>query len=846
MMIVDVSGISVDFPYEPYECQTKFMDSVIGALSNKQNAILESPTGTGKTLSLLCSTLAYVKSLKEKFVLDLPSMQIASQKSDGSALQSRLFPQIIYASRTHSQLKQVVRELNKTTYKASIKVAFLAGREQLCLNDKVQKEPSSNAKSQICRTLVHGQKCIFHNKLSAEDPFELQQMYASENNGNVMDIEDLVESGKKLKHCPFFRMRKVQPSADLILLPYNYILDPKIRETYQVKLSGNILIFDEAHNLGNIAEESISMSISTATIGICIHETKTVLEAIMDDEENIRTEAENASVPLHIIERQQKQGSQEGAEKEQKLKKEDVAQLLVFLQSLEEILDDFWTNPPASQSKVENISGRVFPGDLLVSLFARAGISGGNAPSIGLLIDKMGIYWMKRDVDNEVRGGAMGEKIQRLHDFASFISRVFALGADATMDQSIYDLFRLYVTEVEGGGFTMNYWCFSPRVAMRLLQAKNPFSIILASGTLSPMKNFVESMGISFFYTLENKHAAKSSQVIVRPIRYGLNRAELVGTFQNRDSVDYIQGIGEIVHGVASNVPQGILVFFPSYSQMSKFLNAWKVKITREQNRWSSLMEQKTLCIEPTKRSETQLAFREFDVAVREGRGAIMFAVCRGKMSEGIDFADCHCRAVVIVGIPYPPLMDARIVLKRRFLTDRHIKQKSEMSPDEWYRIEAIRAVNQAMGRIIRHKDDFGIVVLADSRFATFPQNLYPAWIRPSFRADEDPQHLFAEVRRFFSERLMLVERSQTQNNTVCQSQRNHVTVEKDTRTRAEVQKETFIQLAKEYGINLDGSEGESSSTTTTKRPLQSHQEMSASTQTKKRKVIKLIRNDAR
>lgn len=124
----------------------------------------------------------------------------------------------------------------------------------------------------------------------------------------------------------------------------------------------------------------------------------------------------------------------------------------------------------------------------------------------------------------------------------------------------------------------------------------------------------------------------------------------------------------------------------------------------------------KKLCVEPTNRTQVSLTFREFDMAVRTGQGAVMFAVCRGKMSEGIDFADCHCRAVAIVGIPYPPLKDPRVILKKQFLNEKWAKKKKGVTSEEWYRIEAIKAVNQALGRIIRHKDDFGIVVLADSR----------------------------------------------------------------------------------------------------------------------------------
>lgn len=46
-----------------------------------------------------------------------------------------------------------------------------------------------------------------------------------------------------------------------------------------------------------------------------------------------------------------------------------------------------------------------------------------------------------------------------------------------------------------------------------------------------------------------------------------------------------------------------------------------------------------------------------------DARGAILFAVCRGKVSEGLDFADERGRAVVITGLPYPAAFDPRVRL---------------------------------------------------------------------------------------------------------------------------------------------------------------------------------------
>ena len=47
-----------------------------------------------------------------------------------------------------------------------------------------------------------------------------------------------------------------------MLCPYNYILSPNIRKLMEIDIKDKIIIFDEAHNLENIAESSCSLKLS--------------------------------------------------------------------------------------------------------------------------------------------------------------------------------------------------------------------------------------------------------------------------------------------------------------------------------------------------------------------------------------------------------------------------------------------------------------------------------------------------------------------------------------------------------------------------------------------------------
>ena len=90
--------------------------------------------------------------------------------------------------------------------------------------------------------------------------------------------------------------------------------------------------------------------------------------------------------------------------------------------------------------------------------------------------------------------------------------------------------------------------------------------------------------------------------------------------------------------------------------------------------------------------------------------------VCRGKISEGIDFSDNDARCVIIIGVPFSDPTAAKISIKRHILKKRRQTQPNLIDPETLQEQEAMKTINQALGRVIRHIDDFGSVILIDSR----------------------------------------------------------------------------------------------------------------------------------
>ena len=78
-----------------------------------------------------------------------------------------------------------------------------------------------------------------------------------------LDIEELHEVGKKATICPYFANKDRLSGADIIFMPYNYLIDEKIRENFDIKYENACIIFDEAHNVAQTAEDVTSFELKT-------------------------------------------------------------------------------------------------------------------------------------------------------------------------------------------------------------------------------------------------------------------------------------------------------------------------------------------------------------------------------------------------------------------------------------------------------------------------------------------------------------------------------------------------------------------------------------------------------
>ena len=511
------------------------MEKVILTLK-KQGSIsaLESPTGTGKTLCLLCSVLGWIKYNKLENI------------------------NIYYCTRTISQIKNVMKELNKTCY--VLKSSFLTSRKFACL--KIPKreriEYDISRLNDLCEENRKKKKCKYY-----KDP----EKYNYSNYNNLEDIEDLFKEGKKRKFCPYFyNLKKSYLYSNITFMSYNYILNPFIRNRLKVIHTKSIIILDEAHNICNIFEDLYSKKIKKKDL----EKMQNLLQLILDYNNAHYTQISVGKDEINPL-----------FKLEIKEINREINNLKYFISNIE------FLNPEKNklcQQIDDSINKHCFlcKIDYFRNIFKKFSFSFYN--KLNETINKLDKE-EERDLKNYYKetDKTFNEKlfksfIKKPKTIFEFLKQLYSLQKE---EESSFKF--IFSNKEDNNIFIKKYekennkkkeiffeiYCIDASYGMKdLLKATNPYSIIFTSGTLSI--NMLENLlKVQFKETLNNSHVVKDNQFLANIIASSKMKNKKIDysfLFKNREEEEQIKSLGKEIFNLVNSVKLGgILVFFQSY-----------------------------------------------------------------------------------------------------------------------------------------------------------------------------------------------------------------------------------------------------------------------------------------
>ncbi|KAI5995980.1 helicase C-terminal domain-containing protein [Pisolithus orientalis] len=828
------------FPYDsPYSIQVDLMRHLYSSIERRHVTIVESPTGTGKTLSLLCASLSWLAdeqqrarkgklsqhgasastepawvaaqamqmrqreleaqereyeermmrarnaeaklralararvTKRRRVIVNVPhiernedaflpddsdvadevvnispavrALMAKIEKNSGNHTWSEgeepTCTKIYYASRTHSQLTQVLLELQKLRFPPILhssldaakhsgtqgnevshrkreldqvevggddgigqrqwRTVALGSRKQLCINEDVRSKFWDL--DEMCRELQQGKVGKRCQHLPPLEEGTKMLDFRDQILAFPKDIEDLAAAGRNADTCPYYGSRKAIPQAELITLPYNLLLQKSARESLGIDLTNQIVIIDEAHNLIPTLLSLSSVSVTSTTLAISLQQVETYYNKFRN--------RFAASHGLHL------------------------RRLISYLQAMSKVVEE-WTETKQTSTEVMSIP------DYVQRL-------GRKVDGINLL--EIETYLRKSKISRKISGYAEAVATEVLDsNHRSHVPRkllplqaveAFILGLSGTREDG-----RIIFSSIgkEGNSeMEMKYLLLNPSTTFREI-VESARSVVLAGGTMSPMSGVIRRLFPSLpqdrMTTFSCGHIIPQSHVRTLILTKGPSGSLLEFKYAQQSNVQVLKELGQVVLNLCNIVPRGLIVFFPSYSSLNFAKKIWRADRALER-----FEAKKKVFWEPEESSAVESTLGDYAEAVQgssadrsnKRAGAILFAVVGAKLSEGLNFADDLARAVVVMGLPFANKNSPELQERMRYANEAEMRLGSKRDPhskdagSELYENMCMNAVNQSIGRAIRHRSDWASLILVDHRYsmATIRHKL-PSWIQ--------------------------------------------------------------------------------------------------------------------
>jgi len=245
-------------------------------------------------------------------------------------------------------------------------------------------------------------------------------------------------------------------------------------------------------------------------------------------------------------------------------------------------------------------------------------------------------------------------------------------------------------------------------------------SVIITSGTLSPIDLYPKLL--QFEPCISESLNMSTFRPCIRPlvITRGSDQLAVSTKYEDRNDIGVVRNYGAMLVELCSVIPDGVVAFFTSYSYMEQLVSEWDATgVLRD------LTKAKLVFIETKDVVETTLALDNYRRACDSGRGAVFLSVARGKVSEGINFDRHYGRAVVMFGVPFQYTLSHVLRARLEFLQTHY-----QIREADFLNFDALRQTSQCVGRVIRSKTDYGLMILADSRYNRHDKrSKLPKWI---------------------------------------------------------------------------------------------------------------------
>ncbi len=685
------------FPYDsPYPNQGEAMDRIAAALSDGDDVLFEGAPGTGKTLSAL-----------------VPALEHAREEDRT----------VVITTNVHQQMRQFVEEARAINDEEPLRAVVFKGKSSMChigvdyqecqtlrdtTRDLVEDEAEKRELEQRQRDLLDASREGDAGAAEAREAVmdeleEIEERIGDTAEANVCEHyrnnllgdndafyewlydgvrtpEEIYAYAEAHELCGYELLKEGMESVDLVVCNYHHLLDPHIREQFFRWLDRSpeqvVTVFDEAHNIESAAREHASRSLTENSLDSALAE--------LDGREDSRAEA------AENVLRAFREALVESYEDQ-----------LAFGER-EQVGEDWHDVPVANENARDD----------LTLAFLRQYEGRGIETELELAIQ------LGDAIDEEYEDAYRNGDATSRAESSTLAAATFL---ETWMDENA-ELGQHPVVSIRRDGGTEGlygraelYTCIPRRVTETLFD--EVYASVLMSATLRPFDVAADVLGlddpVTMAYGLAYPDDHRRTYAAGTPALFASDRGD----------PDVQRSVTDLVSDIVEFTPGNALLFFPSYAEAERYHD-----LVSEASPGENGPDDSRLFLDGSD-VETE-PLRERFV---ESEAAALFTSLWGTLAEGVSFDGDDARAVAVVGVPYPHLDD-----RLEAVQDAYERVYGKRENAGWrYAVEipTVRKTRQAMGRVIRSPEDYGVRVLADKRYTREDMGQYS--VRETFPEEE-------------------------------------------------------------------------------------------------------------